>query len=90
MRLVEDLPTGAEQISEPPVPDQLPAGVTGPGQKSLIDLDDGSVGKRGQVPARRVLVQVVRVVVPGQPQLLRHVRPTRVTHVRIYASRARP
>ena len=58
------------------VPDQVAAVVTGPGEKGLVDSHDGAVGKHRQIPARRMLVQVVRVLIPGQPQLLCHVDPT--------------
>jgi hypothetical protein len=73
---VVDLAAGAEQIAEPAVTDQVGAPVAGPVQERLVDLDDGAVGQRGQIAARRMLVEVDGVVVPGQAQLLCHLGTT--------------
>jgi hypothetical protein len=64
--LVVDLATRCEQITEPPVTDQVGSFITGPGQERLVDPDDGAVRKRRQVTARCMLVEVLGIVVPGQ------------------------
>lgn len=49
---------GGEQVLEPSVADELLAPVPGPGQKSLVDLDDGPIGQRRDIPARGIFIKV--------------------------------
>jgi hypothetical protein len=63
MRLVVDTPTRAQQLGERALPDQLAARISGQLKKRLVDLDDGAVGGGGQIPARRLLVELFGIVI---------------------------
>jgi hypothetical protein len=59
---VIELAAHRQQIAESAATNQLVAVVTEPLQQRRIDLGDGAVQTRRQVPARRVLVQVVGAI----------------------------
>jgi hypothetical protein len=61
--LVEDPASGGEEAGERPGPDEVRPGVAGPPLEGGVDLDDGAVDERREVPAGGVLVQVPGVVV---------------------------
>ena len=61
--LVVDPPARRQQIDQPSVTDQLVGEVAGPRLEGLVDLDDRAVGGRGEIAARRLLVQRGRIVV---------------------------
>ena len=59
MRLVEDPPSGCQQVLEPPMPDQVRDGVARPGQERGVGPNDGPVGSGREVAAGGVLVEVL-------------------------------
>jgi hypothetical protein len=65
--LVIDLRARAQQVTEAAPADQLGAAEAGPGQERLVDLDDGPVRERGEVSARSMVVQLLGILLPGNP-----------------------
>jgi hypothetical protein len=62
MRLVVEAASDAEQIGKAALAYQVVAVVPEPAQQGGVDLGDGAVEQRGQVPTRRMVVEVVGVV----------------------------
>jgi hypothetical protein len=60
--LVVQLAADGEQVGEVPAADEFVPGVPEPAQQRGVDLGDLAVQQRGQVAARRVLVQVLGAV----------------------------
>ena len=63
VRLVVDPRARGQQVDESTAAHQVVGGVAGPGQERVVDLDDGAVGRRREVAARRLVVERGRVVV---------------------------
>jgi hypothetical protein len=57
--LVVDLPACGEQVLEPALADEVVAFEARPLQERRVDAHDRPVGKRREVAARRVLVEVL-------------------------------
>src|SRR3954447_23728533 len=74
MGLVEDPPAHGEQLLEAQ-PEQLLGGAAGPDAERAVHLHDPAVGQRREVPHRRVLVEVGRVLLEQPVELTRSLTP---------------